>query len=281
MSKKKMEEFKISVIMSCYNSEKTVIRAIESVISQTHKNWELIIVDDCSTDNSVNTINTIKDSRVKLFQHNTNLGCGWARRTGIANLTGEYTMFLDSDDTLPKDAMSNLLKAAIQNDADLTTGGYTSIKQDNITDSKIPEADICEGLSKFKVDKSDSLRFLWTHLIKSTMWEKVSYSPERFIEDTPTLVCLLHIANKRVIIDKSVYNYYQYDDSLIHSSSKLKNYVYECLCVIRCKKFIGDNYPMQIVMQKLLQLATYNGEDKKTKYINERKRILEYLKEIL
>lgn len=280
MNKKKMEEFKISVIMSCYNSEKTVILAIESVISQTHKNWELIIVDDCSTDNSVTTINTIKDSRVKLFQHNTNLGCGWARRTGIANLTGEYTMFLDSDDTLPKDAMDNLLKAAIENDADLTTGGYTSINNDTKI-NKIPTADICEGITKFKVDKSDSLRFLWTHLIKSTMWETVSYSPERFIEDTPTLVCLLHIANKRVIIDKSVYNYYQYDNSLIHSSSKLKNYVYECLCVIKCKKFIGDSYPMQIVMQKLLQLATYNGKDKKTEYINERKRILEYLKEIL
>ena len=86
-----------SIIMPVYNREKFLIEAVESVINQTQTNWELVIVDDGSTDNSWHIIDSLNDSRIKKIRQN-NKGAGGARNTGIENSTGEYIAFLDSDD---------------------------------------------------------------------------------------------------------------------------------------------------------------------------------------
>ena len=86
--------------MSCYNAEKTVARAIQSVLNQTYQDFELVIVNDCSTDNSEQVIKQFNDSRIKLINHSENKGAGLARRTAIANMSGDYMTFLDADDYL-------------------------------------------------------------------------------------------------------------------------------------------------------------------------------------
>tara|TARA_B100000427_G_C15404319_1_gene549105 strand:+ start:51 stop:863 length:813 start_codon:yes stop_codon:yes gene_type:complete len=96
-----MKDSFVSVIMPCYNSEKFISETIESVINQTHKNLELLIIDDKSNDNTINIVKKyIKtDSRIKLFKSNTNFG-GPAkpRNIGIENSNFDLLAFIDSDD---------------------------------------------------------------------------------------------------------------------------------------------------------------------------------------
>lgn len=88
----------VSVVMPVYNREKTLKRAIDSVLSQTYTNLELIIVDDGSTDNSVKIVEEYDDQRIKLICEKLNGGANKARNIGIANASGEYIAFQDSDD---------------------------------------------------------------------------------------------------------------------------------------------------------------------------------------
>lgn len=90
----------VSVIMASYNSEKYISEAISSVISQTYKHWELLVTDDCSSDQSVQVINHLKakDKRIKLFKLSKNSGAAVARNMAIDKAQGHYIAFLDSDD---------------------------------------------------------------------------------------------------------------------------------------------------------------------------------------
>jgi teichuronic acid biosynthesis glycosyltransferase TuaG len=91
---------KVSIITPCYNAERYIAETIESVIAQTYTNWELLITDDCSTDNSRDIIKwyTEKDNRIKLFCLEENSGVANARNNSIKEATGRYIAFLDSDD---------------------------------------------------------------------------------------------------------------------------------------------------------------------------------------
>lgn len=90
----------VSVIMPAYNCEKLIGKSIESVIKQTYKNWELIIIDDCSTDDSylIACEFAEKDYRIKVFKQSVNDGVAAARNTGIMAAQGDILMYLDSDD---------------------------------------------------------------------------------------------------------------------------------------------------------------------------------------
>ena len=87
----------ISIIIPAFNQEKYVVEAIQSVLEQTYSDWELIVVDDGSTDSTANVVQQFSDRRIR-YIHQTNRGLPGARNTGIANSTGEFIAFLDADD---------------------------------------------------------------------------------------------------------------------------------------------------------------------------------------
>lgn len=88
----------ISVIIPTYNRSDVISRAIESVLTQTFPDFELLIIDDCSTDNTKQIVNRFDDPRVCYFRHDMNQGGSAARNTGIDHAEGDYIAFLDSDD---------------------------------------------------------------------------------------------------------------------------------------------------------------------------------------
>lgn len=102
---------KISVIVPVYNTEQYVERCINSVISQEFPNWELILVDDGSTDRSSGILDTYpnRDTRIKVI-HQCNRGPGIARNVGIQQAKGEYIVFIDSDDVITSDYFERLSK---------------------------------------------------------------------------------------------------------------------------------------------------------------------------
>lgn len=88
----------VSVIVPAYNRAETIGRAITSIIEQTYTQLEILVIDDASTDNTYSTLQQLTDSRLKVFQHETNLGAAAARNTGLKHCKGDFIAFLDSDD---------------------------------------------------------------------------------------------------------------------------------------------------------------------------------------
>ena len=112
---------KISVIIPVYNREKYIAACLDSILSQTYKNIEIICVDDCSTDNSLHILKKYeaKDNRIKVIALKNNGGVSNARNTGIETATGDYIAFVDSDDTIDCNMFSEMIEAAEQNKADI------------------------------------------------------------------------------------------------------------------------------------------------------------------
>ena len=117
--------YAVSVIIPTYNSEKTVQRCINSVIKQSIKNIEIIVIDDSSTDRTtiICEQNKTKDKRIKVINSSINAGAGKCRNMGIETATGEYLFFLDSDDVIPGiDVLKYLYLAAKESDYDIIGG---------------------------------------------------------------------------------------------------------------------------------------------------------------
>lgn len=131
----------VSIIMPTYNREKVIKRSIISVLNQTFDNFELIIVDDCSSDNTEEIIKSFNDNRIKYIKHKKNLGANVARNTGILNSKGYYIAFQDSDD----EWMANKLEKQINileknNNIDFVFTGFYLF--DNNKKYYIPENEI-------------------------------------------------------------------------------------------------------------------------------------------
>ena len=100
---------KISVLMTSYNASNFIKDSIKSILKQSYKNWELVIVDDCSKDNSVKIIKKFKEKRIKLFTLNKHLGRTKALNYGLKRVKGKYIAILDADDV----AINSRLKKQI------------------------------------------------------------------------------------------------------------------------------------------------------------------------
>ena len=102
----------VSILMTAYNRERYIAEAIESVLAITYRNWELIIVDDCSKDCTTEIAMRYakKDDRIKVYINEKNLGDYPNRNKAISYASGEYIMFCDSDDKLLPDSVSKLMQ---------------------------------------------------------------------------------------------------------------------------------------------------------------------------
>lgn len=119
--------FLVSIIMPAYNAEKLISDSINSVLSQTYKNFELIVIDDCSQDQTSQVVENfiLKDKRVKLIKNIKNKGVAETRNTGLDQAKGDYVAFLDSDDKWDNNKLEkqlNILKE--RNDVDIVYGSY-------------------------------------------------------------------------------------------------------------------------------------------------------------
>lgn len=110
---------KISVVIPTYNRAKTINKSIKSVLNQTYTNIEVIVVDDCSTDNTETIIKKIKDKRVKYYKLDCNKGACFARNYGIKKATGNYIAFQDSDDIFEKNKLEKQYENIKKNKSDL------------------------------------------------------------------------------------------------------------------------------------------------------------------
>ena len=115
----------VSIVVPVFNSEKFIIETIQSVKKQTYQNWELLLVNDCSTDKSEQIIRKYEeDKRIRLINLKANSGAAIARNTGINNAKGKYIAFLDADDLWNKEKLEKQIKFMEENNYDFTFTGY-------------------------------------------------------------------------------------------------------------------------------------------------------------
>lgn len=126
-----IEENKVSIVMPTFNSADYILDSIKSVISQKHTNWELIIVDDCSTDNTFEKIRSIilSENRIKYFRMQKNTGAAHCRNYAINKSKGEFIAFLDSDDIWYQDKIYVQLKEMYEKKSLISCTGYEKINE--------------------------------------------------------------------------------------------------------------------------------------------------------
>ena len=145
----------VTIIMPSYNSEKFIVESVESVLAQTYSKWELIIVDDCSLDDSNKIITKYVDSdcRIKLIKLQKNSGPAIARNMAIETANGRYIAFLDSDDVWLPNKLEKQIKFMQDNDLAFTYSSYKLVGEDNedlglfITKDKISYFDMLKTCS--------------------------------------------------------------------------------------------------------------------------------------
>lgn len=140
-----MEEPLVSVIMPAYNAEKYIEQSIDSVISQTYANWELLITDDRSIDSTQQIVKKIahKDNRIKLFINTENGGAGVARNNSIKKAKGRYIAFLDADDQWLPEKLTTQICFMRKNDYAFTFTAYQRIEGDKKGGILIPPKFTC------------------------------------------------------------------------------------------------------------------------------------------
>lgn len=123
----------ISIITTVYNSEKYIAETIESVLAQTYSDWEMIIVDDCSTDKSREIIRKFaeKDSRIHLIEFKENSGTGRARNIALQNANGRFVAFLDSDDIWVPEKLEKQIRFMTENNCPISFTAYKLVDENS------------------------------------------------------------------------------------------------------------------------------------------------------
>lgn len=158
----------ISVVIPTYNRERTIGRAIDSVLQQTYQDIEIIVVDDCSSDHTEQVAIGYHDDRIRFIRHDTNQGACAARNTGIDHAQGEYIAFQDSDDAWRPDKLERQLAAMNECDADIC---FCRVERHNYPEDKeryFPDLD--NGIVEYQTLILRSLASTQTIIARREVW---------------------------------------------------------------------------------------------------------------
>lgn len=230
---------KISIIIPCYNVQDYIEQCLGSIISQTYINLEIICINDGSTDKTVEILQQFetKDSRIKLYNQ-SNKGLSKTRSLGIEYATGDYILFVDSDDWLEKDALEIILREASNYDIILFSyfrdfKNVTLAKRLNL-DGEFLASELQRKIvgpvgEEIKlIENLDSLVTVWAKLYKSEKIKNITFPEVSEIgtwEDGLFNLQVLENCNKVLIIDQPFYHYRK--DNLQSFTSKSKENLYQ------------------------------------------------------
>ncbi|MBQ8534727.1 MAG: glycosyltransferase [Bacilli bacterium] len=215
----------ISIIVPVYNMEKYIDKCINSIINQTYKNIEIIIVDDGSTDKSSKIIDKYKkiDKRVKVY-HKKNGGLADARNYGLEKATGEYIGFVDSDDYIENNMYKKLYNNLIKYKADISVVNYNLVYEKDFNYKKNFK-EISDKLIilnkietiKLLLDDNKFGNYAWNKLYKRELFNNIKYPIGRKMEDLGTTYKIIEKCNRIVYDPIPLYNYLQRNNSIVNT----------------------------------------------------------------
>ena len=210
----------ISIIIPAYNIEEFLPRCLDSVIRQTYRNLEIIIVDDGSTDDSYDIAKqyTQKDPRIKLI-HQKNQGLSGARNTGITKSTGTYLTFIDSDDEIKPEFTEKLLTALQKNNADISICSFKEVYPNgkNTHFSNNYPAKIYDTKSALQamLQENGFMLSATMKLFPKAYFKNIRYPVGKLHEDIGTTYKLIMQADKISFIPDELYIYHHHGNSII------------------------------------------------------------------
>jgi len=278
---------KISVIIPVYNVERYVIGCITSVIDQTYKNLEIIIVDDGSTDDSGKICDELrkKDTRIAVI-HQPNGGLSDARNTGLDIATGEYIAFVDGDDTIEPEMVDVLYSNLQKETADICACRYYNKWDDGRTqnignDHSIRVYDGMDGLREFLYGKTLD-PFACGKLYKASLIGTHRFIKGRMGEDIPFNLKLFQTFPKVVLVGKSLYGYLQQRSGAICnvkiSRKRIDSAFYWDVVRRECQVISQELEIFALRRQVLFYIGLYNRLYDEPEYITEKQEIRSFIK---
>lgn len=267
--------YKVSIIIPFYNAQKSIIVSLESVLNQNYSNIELVLINDCSVDNTLEVVKNIETSFLKkgvefcLYSHEFNQGVASARNTGLHYATGDLVYFLDADDWIEANAIEVLVNEHIRSSADIVgCDWFLSFGQN---ERKMTQPNITNPLSGIQAILNGSMRWnLWLFLVRRSLYEdnKIRFIPGRNMgEDLAVMVKLFVEAKKVVHIPSALYHYgqtnensltKQYTDKHINEVTENVKEVEHTLNSSRYKGQLGDGLDFLKLNIKLPLLISDN-----------------------
>lgn len=288
----------ISIIVPVYNVEEYLKECIDSILNQTYKNLEIILVNDGSTDKSGSICEDYAkvDSRIKVV-HKKNGGLSDARNLGLDRALGEYVIFIDSDDYIDQRMCEILLNYANKYSVDIVSCNFKRVFENNIIEFNVPlfkeKIKIFtndEVLEKYFLTLAPEIFATWNKLYKKSLFftdEKIRFPVNRLHEDIATTYRLYAESKKVVLLNELLYNYRQRSNSIMKKISHkniedlIKN-MKEYIAFANLKDF---KYPVQIgLIKSYLIYSLWSKNIKDDKFLKcigaMRELVLEYCKDL-
>jgi glycosyltransferase involved in cell wall biosynthesis len=214
---KGVEMDKISIIVPIYNGEKYLCRCIDSLLTQSYTNVEIILINDGSTDSTFEICVNYekKDKRIRVLSQK-NQGQSVARNYGISVAQGAFYSFVDADDYVNKNYIMRLHELLIQNNADISMCGFTYFFDFEVFESAVQTSEIRKELIenhdilvRMHTEKDEPFVVVWGKLFKKELWNNIRFPAGRICEDYSVLYQLFNNTKRIVKSDEVLYYYFR------------------------------------------------------------------------
>lgn len=242
-----MKEPLISVIVPIYKVEKYLNRCVESIVNQTYRNLEIILVDDGSPDNCPQICDNWagKDNRIKVV-HKENGGLSDARNAGMPFATGEIISFIDSDDWIELNMFDIMLNRMQNDNSDMVSCGVKWVEEDGsiIRNDTVSQDEVLETQSAMKelINDNKLKQHVWNKLYKFSLVKDIPFEKGKYHEDVFWSYQIVGRAKKVSIVKNSFYNYVQRANSIMGESYSAKRLDALDANRLRCE-YMKENFP--------------------------------------
>ena len=266
---------KITVIVPVYNVENYLRKCLDSIMAQTYKNIEIIVVNDGSTDTSGEICKEFSgmDHRI-IYIEQENAGLSAARNTGLNNMSGDYVTFVDSDDWIEQDYIETLYKKIVEYQADISVGNYYSYNEDEETyyfhiygdsyyEKVYDNISIFENLYESQEMKSFALISAWGKLYKAKLSDYLRFDKGKLGEDGYFNQKMYLSVNKVVYLNKGLYAYRQRSGSITNTWTEKWMHALVDAMSERITLLANMGYPLDkhlAVYRQMLEVSLANGQ---------------------
>lgn len=277
----------ISVIVPIYNVESYLEECVNSILNQTYKNLEIILVDDGSPDNCPSMCDNYQklDSRIRVI-HKINGGLSDARNKGLEIATGEYISFIDSDDFIEKNMYQKMMDSILENNAELCSCSINLVYDDRIEriDNKREILNDNYSVMKSYILDYNIKTPVWDKLYHKSLLNDLYFEKGKYNEDEFFTYILLSRVKKAVVIEDCFYNYRQREKSIMADYSPKR--IDSLEAALQRTEFIYKNYPEFYVKAKydlyIMCICNYKALIKSENLTDENKeKYMEIIEEFL
>ena len=280
----------ISIVIPTYNAGKYIEECLKSIINQTYSNFEVIIVNDGSTDNTRDICEKYAkiDDRIKLI-NTENRGAGSARNTGLKETRGKYISFIDSDDYICKNYYEKMHKIISNEDADIVECHYKRVEGycENIftnTEEKTIYTNFEKLLILYGDDETEYTNSVIVNnkIYKKELFNEIKFPVNRIIDDEFIMYKLMYNSKKIISIPDIMYAYVQSAESVMRASFKEKR-VHDTLDAYdEVYNFFKDKGNNKLIEKILIRYLEYGIEltekTRKSKDIQDKEKVCQYIK---